>query len=113
MSSNASRSPSATSSDDVSEACLRARSGLSAFIDGEASPDEADDVLSHMSRCAACQHVARGLQHLIAAIQRSHVPVLASRRLQLRVTQLFADQESRVTSTDAESTSCVVHADPS
>jgi len=113
MSSNASRSPSVASSDDLSEACVRARRDLSAFIDGEASPDEANEVLTHVSRCIACQHAALGLQHLLAAILRSHVPVLASRRLQLRVTQLFAEQERRVASAEAESAPRVVHADPS
>lgn len=113
MSSIASRSPNSASADDVSDACQRARTGLSAVVDGEASPGEAAEVLSHVSRCTACQHAELGLRHLIAAIQRSHVPVLASRRLQLRVTQLFADQEHRVSREAREVDARVTHREPS
>jgi len=100
MSPTASRSSLRAPTDDQSTECQRARTCLSAFVDGEATPGEAADVLAHVSRCVACQHAELGLRQLIAAIQRSHVPVLASRRLQLRVTQLFADQE-RAVSNDA------------
>jgi negative regulator of sigma E activity len=96
MSPTAARSPHPVPTDDPSAACQRARACLSAFVDGEATVEEAAEVLAHASHCADCRHAELGLRHLIAAIQRSHVPVLASRRLQLRVTQLFADQERDV-----------------
>jgi anti-sigma factor RsiW len=113
MSSIASRSPNSAPSDDLSAECQRVRACLSAFVDGEATASEATEVLAHVSRCAACQHAELGLRHLIAAIQRSHVPVLASRRLQLRVTQLFADQEHRVSNDAREPDRRVTHADQS
>lgn len=113
MSSIASRSPNRAPFDDLSAECERARTCLSAFVDGEASPAEVAEVLAHVSRCSACQHAELGLRHLIAAIQRSHVPVLASRRLQLRVTQLFADQEQRVSGDAGLTDARVTHADQS
>lgn len=96
MSSIASRSSNRAPSADLSAECQHARTCLSAFVDGEATPEEAAEVLAHVTRCPSCQHAELGLRHLISAIQRAHVPVLASRRLQLRVTQLFADQEQQV-----------------
>lgn len=113
MPSIASRSPNSAPSDDTSAECRHARACLSAFVDGEASPEEAAEVLAHVSRCSACQHAELGLRHLIAAIQRAHVPVLASRRLQLRVTQLFADQEQRVSSEARDADARVTHVDRS
>jgi len=108
MSPIASRSPTSTSADDVSAECQRTRACLHAFVDGEAMPADVAEVLAHVSRCEACRNTERGLRHLLAAIQRSHVPVLASRRLQLRVTQLFAEQERRVS---GERDARVAHAD--
>ncbi len=113
MSSIASRSHHSAPSDQLSAECRRARTGLCAFVDGETSAAETAELLAHVSRCAACQQAERGLRHLIAAIQRSHVPVLASRRLQLRVTQLFADQETRVAHEAREADTRVTHADQS
>lgn len=98
-------------SDDPSASCHRTRTGLSAFVDGEASAAEAADVLSHVSRCEACRRAERGLRPLIVALRRSHVPVLASRRLQLRVTQLFAEQEQRVAHEAGEADARVPHTD--
>jgi len=113
MSPTASRSPHRAPADDLSAECQRARACLSAFVDGEATPHEAAEVLAHVSRCAACQHAELGLRQLIAAIQRSHVPVLASRRLQLRVTQLFADQERAITRDAPSSEPRTAHAEHS
>jgi hypothetical protein len=87
------RTPSSAS--DPSVDCARARRQLQEFVDGEVDECAAADVLAHVSQCEACGYAEAALRHLIEAVQRSQLPVLASRRLRLRVTQLFATADAR------------------
>ena len=96
MTSLAQRPVHRSADDGASSACTAARAHLMAFIDGEADEAVAADVLAHVSGCRACRLSEAAMRQLISAVQRAHVPVLASRRLQLRIAQLFAAQESAV-----------------
>jgi anti-sigma factor RsiW len=91
MTTIAPRSRPAPSAGGLPAACAQARANLSAFVDGEVSTGDAADVLAHVSQCPRCRSAERGLRTLIDALQRSQLPVLASRRLRLRVEQLLAE----------------------
>ncbi len=75
-------------------ACLTARGSLDAYVDGEVSEIEASEVLAHVISCARCLEAESALRTFLSAVRRSQLPVLASRRLRLRVAQMFAAQES-------------------
>ncbi len=60
---------------------------------------------THLLNCADCGQLKRGLQQLLATVERSQIPVLASRRLRLRVAQLFhADAQANVRTSSPAST---------
>ncbi len=94
-----------STTDDPSAECARARIRLHEFVDGEVDECAAADVLAHVSQCDACGYAEAALRNLIQALQRSQLPVLASRRLRLRVTPLFADADAREWMTAAPSPS--------
>jgi anti-sigma factor RsiW len=72
--------------------CQHVRDLLAAFVDDEAGSEDAASVRAHVARCERCDHAARGLRLLLAALRGTlDVPVLAPRRLRLRVEQQFAD----------------------
>ena len=47
--------------------CQDLQARLSAFVDGELTPDERREVLMHLDGCAACRLIARDLERLRAA----------------------------------------------
>lgn len=72
--------------------CERARAALSAFVDGEVDAAEDAWVRSHITGCERCGNAERGLRLLLAALRGTEeIPVLAPRRLRVRVEQQFAD----------------------
>ena len=73
--------------------CDAARANLDAFVDGEVDPCDAARVMAHLAACEPCRRAESALRQLIAAIERTRIPVLASRRLRLRVAQLFAEPD--------------------
>jgi anti-sigma factor RsiW len=94
-----------SSASDPSAECARARLRLQEFVDGEVDECAAAEVLAHVSQCEACSYAEAALRHLIEAVQRSQLPVLASRRLRLRITQHFADADAREWMASAPSSS--------
>ncbi len=70
--------------------CLAVREDLHAYVDGEVSGAPEAKVVMHVSSCPSCQQEEASLRRLLATVRQSQLPVLASRRLRLRVAQLFA-----------------------
>lgn len=77
----------------VPPACQATRLQLDAFVDGEVDEDKRTAVLEHLTDCTHCQCAERSLRALLAAMERTRLPVVASRRLRLRIALLFAEQQ--------------------
>ncbi len=74
-------------------ACQAVREKLDAYVDGEMSGFEASEVLAHVTECPRCRQEEESLRRFLLAIRHSQLPVLASRRLRLRIAQMFAAQQ--------------------
>ena len=92
---NAPHSPAGTTR-AVPEACNDTRRDLDAFVDGEVDEPTGVAMRAHLAECHSCGEAERSLRRLLAAIERSRRPVMASRRLRLRVAMLFAEQQEHV-----------------
>ena len=79
----------------LSPECLAVRQQLDAYVDGEVSEAEAAEVVAHVGDCPLCQQAEADLRRFLASVSHSQLPVLASRRLRLRIAQLFAAQQTR------------------
>lgn len=80
----------------LSPDCRRSRDPLSAFVDGEVGSEDAEWVRAHIDGCDRCGNAERGLRLLLAALRGgAEIPVLAPRRLRLRVEQQFAETRER------------------
>ncbi len=82
-------------SHEPSRTCRDVRAKLDAYVDGEVSEMEAAIVVEHVPQCAHCQSAESSLRQFLAAVRHSQLPVLASRRLRLRIAQLFEAAESQ------------------
>ena len=86
-------------SDDVAESvapvCLAVRACLDEYIDGQMSATKTAIITAHLQGCSLCRRSETSLRALIANLRQSQLSVLASRRLRLRVAQLFEAQEMR------------------
>jgi len=56
--------------------CVGIRNELSAYIDGELTPDEAERVRSHLAQCPACREEEEALRRVAAAV--GELPSLAA-----------------------------------
>jgi anti-sigma factor RsiW len=77
-------------SEAVSPECLAVRESLDAYVDGESSESETSRVRLHLVECTECRRAEHSLRRLIETVRHSQLSVMASRRLRLRVAQLFA-----------------------
>jgi anti-sigma factor RsiW len=80
---------------DVAPVCLAVRACLDEYVDGEMSELKTATIMAHLQSCPMCRRAEHALRTLIASVRQSQLSVLASRRLRLRVAQLFDAQESR------------------
>lgn len=78
----------------LSPECLAVRQQLDAYVDGEVSETEAAEVVAHVDDCPLCYQAEADLRNFLASVSHSQLPVLASRRLRLRIAQLFASQHA-------------------
>ncbi len=89
MAALSSSNKSARTQSALSPTCLAVRERLDAYVDGEVSEAEAAEVVAHVSACPLCQHAEAALRRFLAAVRHTSLPVLASRRLRLRIAQLL------------------------
>ncbi len=80
-------------SEAVSPECLAVLDCLDAYVDGESTEAETSRVRLHLVECADCRRAEQSLRRLIETIRHSQLSVMASRRLRLRVAQLFAEHD--------------------
>lgn len=73
----------------LSPECVSVRELLDAYVDGEVSEAEAAEVVAHVALCERCRHAETALRRFLASVRHTQLPVLASRRLRLRIAQLF------------------------
>jgi len=85
--------------DEVAErtapVCLAVRACLDEYVDGEMSKHKTAIITAHLQGCVLCRRSETSLRELLANVRQSQLSVLASRRLRLRVAQLFNAPQSR------------------
>jgi anti-sigma factor RsiW len=70
--------------------CLAVRESLDAYVDGEAAEADTLRVSLHLVECDECRRAEHSLRRFLETVKHSQLSVMASRRLRLRVAQLFA-----------------------
>ncbi len=79
---------------EVAPVCLAVRACLDEFVDGEMSQVKTAAITAHLQGCPLCRRAELALRALLANVRQSQLSVLASRRLRLRIAQLFDAQDS-------------------
>jgi anti-sigma factor (TIGR02949 family) len=74
--------------------CRRVRRTLQAFLDGEVTPDRAEQVADHLERCTGCSVEAEILERVIATLRRLRPDLdLAAYTLLLEAIDRIGDHE--------------------
>ena len=79
------------------QACLAVRGKLDAYVDGEVSEIEASEVLAHVTVCPRCRREEESLRRFLSAVRHSQLPVLASRRVRLRIAECSPRRNKQAT----------------
>ena len=64
--------------------CEKVQENLSAYLDGELSPQEADAVRAHLESCEDCAAEAESLRstvRLVRSLERAQAPAVLKRRV--------------------------------
>lgn len=78
----------------LSPSCVPVRQLLDSYVDDEVIESQAAEVVSHVALCPACRQAEAALRRFLAAVRHTQLPVLASRRLRLRIAQLFSAEHN-------------------
>ncbi len=75
--------------EEVAPVCLAVRACLDEFVDGEMSAIKTATIAAHLQVCPVCRRAETSLRALLASLRQTELSAMASRRLRLRVAQLF------------------------